>query len=354
MELDHGYWIQFIIADFTPVECTHLYMSSPSRQNKFLSEQLFLDCYRNALEEGLLSSDNVEELLKKYGIWNDGKEATLQKLIKDMENIKVTMFESWTNNIRVRELKRALRDTEKGLEVLNEEKQSFDLFSAKAAARYCQQHFLMGCSLYTIKNRPYWKRPTKCWDKPDEVLNRAYRSINKYYLTDNDYREIACGNAWRNVWSTRKGVGNMFGRAVVDLSVPQRHLVAWSNLYDSVYSNSECPTDSVIEDHDALDGWMIKQKRKRDEALNNESLEGKINPRIASYEEVFIPTGIDEFSPVSRDNFDMVYNLNNIEGKIAFKRRMAQIKKEGVVDEGAMLDRQDLLRKQILQGHKYV
>ena len=69
-QLDSDFWISWIVADYTPF--THggksLFISSPSRECKFLAEDIFLTSYRAAIEEGALSEDDITSLLLKYGL----------------------------------------------------------------------------------------------------------------------------------------------------------------------------------------------------------------------------------------------------------------------------------------------
>ena len=342
-QLDSDFWISWIVADYTPFSHSgkSLFISSPSRECKFLAEDIFLTSYRAAIEEGALSEDDITSLLLKYNIWNDDGEKRLNTLVKDIENIKVQMYENWSHEAKLKTLRGALTDTTVEINRSLEQKQMFNQVGAKSVAMYSRQHFITGCSIYKAKGRPYWKNPLRCWVLPDEILNVAYKTLNKYILTEGDYRELARCATWRNIWNTRKGIGNMFGKSVVDLSIQQRHLISWSQLYDNVYKHSDTPPDEVVNDDDILDGWMIAQKRKQDAEKNRIAVENSItNKKIWGCEEVFIVINDDMKIPgTTEDKFNAIYNMNDVAGKVAFKRRMAQIQKEGVVDENNMTDR---------------
>lgn len=349
--LDNEFFINFIIADYLPFAHADRYyfLSSPSRECRFLAEDLYLTFYKKALNEGCLSEDDISKLLKRRSLWNAEKEKTLMNLIKEADKIKIQMFELHLNSQALKNLKNLLRKTESLMEDMSRCKATFDNYSAKSVALYGKQNLLIGSSIFKAKNKPYWRKPWACFDLSDAILPDAYAVLNKYHLTDSDYRELARSSAWRNIWNVKKGIGNIFGRPLVDLTVPQRHLLAWSNLYDSVYSHSNPPPESVIEDDDILDGWMLFQKRKREAELTRSDLESKLNPNIMNSEEVFIMTGADELSPVSRDKFDIVYEMNDLQGKMAFKRRMAQIQKEGIVPDNMMKETQEQIRMQAAQ-----
>lgn len=347
---DHNFWIEFIVSDYLPltVNDKNLFLSLPSRPNRFLAERFFLDTYQQSIEEGLLTEEQIEELLNKHKIWNNEKQKIFDGLLLDIEKIKLNMYENWMAPEKLKDLRKALNTTKDVLEKYYIDKSVFNGFSAKSVAQYCKQHFLTGCSIYTFYNKPYWKNPIKCWNKSDEVLHGAYLSLNKYMLNDSDFRELARSAAWRGIWSVKKS-GNLFGKPIVDLTNYQRQLIVWTNMYDSVYKHSECPDEVVINDDDLLDGWMLHQKKKRDLEQNKTRLENMINPKIWNSEEVFIL--MDDKLPIAGDNekkFDVIYNMNDATGKAGFHRRMNQIKRDGYVDESNMIDRRLTLQGKLI------
>ena len=344
--LDQQYWINWIISDYMPFE--NYFIASPSRENRFIAEEIYLKYYKQALEAGCLSEEDLFKILFKRKIWSQVKEIRLKELEKDMDNIKIKMYECFLNADLIKKLKIQLNDIRKSIENLNKDKSSFDGYTAKALAGYAKQNFLLGSSIYCGKNKPYWKSP-KCFSLSDSILPKAYEAISDYQLDDEDYRELARGSIWRSIWSIRKGAGNIFGRSLVDLTAAQRNLLAWSNLYENVYSHSEAPPDEVIEDDDILDGWMLFQKRKREIESGKNEIMSRINPKIAQADEVFIMMG-NESSIVGKDKFDLVYNMNDITGKIAFKKRMAQIQREGVVPDIQMKETQEQLQMQLAKA----
>ena len=63
----------------------------------------------------------------------------------------------------------------------------------------------------------------------------------------------------------------------------------WSSLYDNIQESPDCPSNEVINDDDMLDGWMIIQKRNREQAKLQKDAENKFgNKKISNADEVFI------------------------------------------------------------------
>lgn len=340
-DTEKEYYINWIIADYTPFEFDDrsYFISTPSRSNRFLAERFFMSVYNDGINNGLYDRDGIAQLLVKNLIWNYEKESTLQRLIGDIDNIKVWIYENFNNHTKKKQFKQALKDTEEYITKLLIEKQTFDTYDASYVAGIAKQHYLMGSSIFRAKDKPLFK---KWWsERDDEIVQYAYSVVSEYVLSDSDYRELARSTLWRNIWNSRRSAGNLLGKSAVDLSIQQKQLIMWSNIYDNIYKNSECPSDDVFEDDDALDGWMILQRRKRDKDSNKQSVDKAIaNPRIKNSGHIYIMCDPNISPDVIVDDPNKVYECNDMEGKIRLQRIMSQIQKEKSVTYMGLKDTQ--------------
>lgn len=345
------YYLQWIVSDYTPFihEGRSYFLSTPSREAKFQAERIYMLTYRQAEEYGLFNDNDITRLLYQYSLWNDEKEMHLKKLTDDINNIKLNIYENFNNSTLRKSYKKALKDTVIYIEKLLDEKQTFDTLGIKYVATFAKQHFLIGSSIYNKKKRAalgnFWSI------RDDEIIQHCYKIMSEYFLSDNDYRLLSRSANWRNIWSSRKSVGSLFGKPVVDLSLSQRQLIMWSNLYDSVYKNSECPSDDIIEDDDALDGWMIHCKRKRDIESNKQTIEGSLtNDRIRNSEQIYVMCDPTISEKVIVDNPGRIYDCNDFEGKIRFQRIMKQVQSEGNVGLMGLKDTQNEIYRRAAEG----
>tara|TARA_B100001123_G_C14967539_1_gene890260 strand:+ start:111 stop:464 length:354 start_codon:yes stop_codon:yes gene_type:complete len=106
-------------------------------------------------------------------------------------------------------------------------------------------------------------------------------------------------------------------------------------MYDSVYESMETPSDEVIEDDYAIDGWFIAQRRQREQ--DRKSSSGGNNLPDAG--EVFIPVSNNKEAA-------RVYDMNTEEGKKVLKSQTKDIKEKGTVKESELSHvKQDLAMK---------
>ncbi|NCA30865.1 MAG: hypothetical protein EBS93_09130, partial [Chitinophagia bacterium] len=113
----------------------------------------------------------------------------------------------------------------------------------------------------------------------------------------------------------------------------QKTLVVLTKMYDSAYQHPECPPDSVIEDDDMFDGWMIVQKRENEKIKNKnrteKMLEGK---NLNKAGEVFIMAN-------SQEEANNIYDLNESASRHIIKERESIIKQsQGIIDVAQLPD----------------
>lgn len=320
--------ISYIIADSIPFiyQGRSYSIRSPPRESKVIADETFFEYYYRAIDEGVLDSDGVYKLLVKYGLWNNEQEQILTKLQKEIEDMKVAVFNNYLDGGQRKKIKQAISDTKSYMEKMVQDKHSLDHLGAEFVGNYAKYHILLGHSIYKGR-KPLW-RSMKRWELPDDMSIEVNRKLNKYKLEPEQYRELATCDYWRGIYNIRRG--NLFGRPIVDWSDHQKQLISWSQTYENIYKSPDCPPDAIINDNDAIDGWFIIQKRKRDSQLNSSTIESGMNEKIRNSDFVFVLA--DE------DNIDKVYGLNDAGGKIALHKRLSQIKRSNVIDEVNMLD----------------
>jgi len=111
-------------------------------------------------------------------------------------------------------------------------------------------------------------------------------------------------------------------------------LISWSQLYDNIAEHPECPPDDLINDDDALDGWMINQKREREQKKNQNSIDSSLTDKVKNSSEIFIVAH-------SQKERDRIESMNSPEVKAIKRSREKIIQEKGEVSD---LDFSDVRR----------
>src|SRR5690606_2327455 len=113
-------------------------------------------------------------------------------------------------------------------------------------------------------------------------------NINALSLSASQIRRIARNDPWRSHYTLCKE--NPFNKNVVDYSDEQRTHILFTKMYESAYEHPECPPEDVMNDDDLFDGWMIKERRKRESDKNAQEMDRRIgkSSKIKNSQEVFV------------------------------------------------------------------
>ena len=94
-------------------------------------------------------------------------------------------------------------------------------------------------------------------------------------------------------------------------------------MYDNIQESMECPSDKVIEDDDALDGWFIEQRRKNEREKAVGVIEDSIqNDKIKNSQEVIV------FAD-NKTDAKTIHEMNSPSSKVIKKERQEVIKEKG-------------------------
>src|SRR5690606_24037721 len=117
----------------------------------------------------------------------------------------------------------------------------------------------------------------------------------------------------------------------------QKNLLTWTSIYSKIKQHPDCPSDELIEDDDALDGWMILQGEKSEQERFKAEIDKKLqNPKIANADEVYLMA----------DNTDYAKKIEGLNDNVAAfrkKQRMAELKRKGTMQEMEFTDTKNML-----------
>jgi hypothetical protein len=313
---------------------------SPSNDIKYEASEIYEEALRRASFYEIMNEDRLETYLIRNKLWTPEKQARLDALPKEIDDLKVNLFEC-INKSRERILHReSLKTKKQAIEELYIEKHSFDYLTCSGFASYIKSKFILANTVFKNGGLFYFES--------DAMFDNLLHMVSTARISETEYREISRTDPWRGYWNLSKNQ-NLFGFSVSEYSDEQRNLCTWYRMYDNIYESNESPHDTVIEDDDMLDGWMILQRRKRE--LEQTKKEGDElvgnNEKIRNASEVYVmcKTEYDIWGvPLTNDTRDAktkaskVDSLNDAYANMVKKQRMQLLKEKGIVNELDMPD----------------
>jgi len=288
--------------------------------NKFLFKTRFDDW---------LTDFQCIQILASNGLCSMDVDENLKQISDQLDKLKLQLYKNISNPMAFKKAKKQLGLVKKKqLETLNI-RHSLNHLTAEGFAEMEKRNYLMVHTLY--------KNGKRVWDNCEDIdyylLERIMAEIVKSTINISEIRDLSRHEPWRSYWGINKG--NPF--PVTDtfsLSEEQKSLILYTRMYDSAYEHPECPDDSVIDDDDVFDGWMLytreeNKKKKKENSFN------KTNDKIAKADEVYIPAE-------TKDQIEQINNMNDLTGKMVRKQRDAVIKSnDGKTKDSEFQDRRN-------------
>lgn len=336
------YHVRRILADIIPFEYNgHIwYITTPLPEFKYYAEIIYKDVYEKSRSTNI-SSDDIIVILNRHGIWFEEDEKNLINFKKDLENTKVFLYENYLNEEKRYLFKNVINDVNSALENLNHKRNCMSHLTCEHISFSTKQRFLIGASILKPNKKRLWTKFSD-WEKDNKIIDVAFEKISQNFLEEKDFRDLVKNDPWKTIWTISNKPQSIFKKSASELSDEQINMIVWSVVYDNISKSQDPPNKYVLEDDDALDGWMIKQKRKKENEEGIQEIKSTIGSNMNKYESLFI-------LPQNESQIKKIYEMNDFAGKIAFKKRMMQINRDGIVNEANMMDRREQIITQANQ-----
>ncbi len=308
-------------------------LKPPTSEIKYEAEEVYQEALEEAEIDEMCTEQDIVKMLVERGLWNNDKELMLEGIPKQIDTLKVQLFELTFKSNERKTIRRQLELLRKEYEKLFVERHGYDQFTRHGYANLSKNYFIIANTLYYNEQ--------KVNPITDDLLNNIFGYINTNRINENTFRELARTDPWRSMWSISKS--EVFGCPSSCFTEEQKSICLWSRMYDNVYEHSDCPNESIINDDDMLDGWFIAQRRKREAQLAQKEGEELLGDRLKNADEVYLV--VDSIEDARK-----VEALNNTMGKITKAQRSNVIQKQGEVKEADLPDRK---QQQISGGNPH-
>ena len=223
----------------------------------------------NLYSDSFILEEDIEDLLLDLNILYPQYKADLSSIEKKMENLKVDLFSFFFDRTKRAKYKTELASSKKRYNEIYILSHSLDFLTLENYCANIKNEFIISNSLYNYEtNDLVFQENSLDYDLFNNIINKISANI----LDIETLKAVARSDFWRNYYSINKN--HLLPYSIVDFSEEQKAILSISTMYDRVYEHPECPDKEIIEDDDALEGWMIRQQRenkkqKQEKGVNN-------------------------------------------------------------------------------------
>lgn len=294
---------------------THV-INNITPQIKYEASEIYYESLSRASFYEVFTEKELHFFLLKNQLWSVDKQAKLDALPKTIEDLKLEIYNAANKSNSRKQFREQLNTSLDEYGKLYNELHLFDYLSCVGFADYNKSKFILAKSLNVDLNL--------ITDSKFDSFMHKYSSIK---LGEKEYRELARTEPWRTYWVLSKHQP-LFSYSVSEYSEEQKQLCFWSKMYDNIYESSACPHDSIIEDDDMLDGWLIKQRKEREQDMLKKQGDDMIsnNPKLKNAGEIFVMCE-------TMEDAEKIDSLNDAYAKMVKKQRLLSIAEKGELKE---------------------
>lgn len=292
----------------------------------FKSCQVYQRAYDNALSEEMMTEDDVNYWMLENELWTIHDDKKEEGLKKDIERLKVEIYNARKDSKMVKSIKQYLRAGESQLSSHLNRKYMYHQNTCEGIA---SSERLM----WIIKNTTYHN--DKLYDFEEVSLQYVIDEWQSHFLSEKQSRDIARNDPWKSLWVVRESSNSPLfcNPPNTELTYNQKNLLVWSQMYDNIQESIECPDKEVIEDDDMLDGWFIVQSKKREkERSEKEFEESTKNEKIKNAPEVYVVAGNDA------KRVNQINEMNDPMSKMIKQQRHIALQRSGGLEEQNLPD----------------
>lgn len=301
--------------------------------------EVFNETYEKSYIDGVMTEEETEKWMIESGLWTEQDEEKIKGYEKDIERLKIEIYNAKNNETLKEKIRLYLRAGEKQLLELQNKKHQYYMNTCEGVAASDKM-------AHIIKNTAFINKAPCDFN----IINITFL-VDRYQntlLKENDIRELARNEPWKSLWIIRQNSGyRLFNNPEdSDLTYNQKNILIWSQMYDNIQESLDCPSKEIIDDDDMLDGWFIIQRKKRDKEKAEQDFENTTkSDKIKNASEVFI------MAPNQKEK-ERIDSMNDYHGSMVKKQRLALINKKGTAEQHHFEDEKLKIATQQTEAYK--
>lgn len=314
------------------------YICNPSLEAFQIACEAYEDAFQEAVEQRAMSEDDMLLNIIEQGLWSNNEENEFQDLPNQIKDLKKQLFENFYKDDAYFAGKKLLdRARERHQELLSRRMVYYSATDV-GQAESAKNRILLASSIHDVDGQPIFKLNSLLSNRSDlvEQIGQIYMESR---LSEKQLRAIARSDYWRSYWTCTSAERKLFGIPVSQYSDEQRTLVGYTKLYISINEHPERPSEALVNDDDAFDGWLLIQNEKVDKEAQRDGLLRNVSDRVKNSGEVLLIAS-------NKNEAKKIHDLNSRESNMIRKQRLNYLHKhEGaVVCETEMPDTKQKIR----------
>ena len=314
----------------------------PNLSLRVKADLLYQETYNNNLFNDFILLEDIPFLAINIELISYGYEKTLKDYEKKLEDAKLDYFSLYSNLDKKKKNKNRVDNIKNQYQNYLDKVHYLDHLSLEHYCSKIKNEFIIVNTLYYYDSN---KLVFTDLDNIDYIyFNTLINEINQDVVDMDAFKDICRSEYWRNLWTDNKHV--LIDDPICDWSEEQKTLCSLSKMYDRIYEHPECPSDEIINDNDALDGWMIHQRRQNLKQKQEKGVNNMLSEKVKNSSEIFLMAN-------NQEQAESILDFNDQQSRRRLDQKLNVVmNSSGEVLETQLPDVQQEIIKQRMQQRK--
>ena len=316
-------------------------LANPSTDIKVAADNLYDSIYEDNLFSNFILKENIDQLLIDNDIISSTFDDDVRVTEGRLEDTKIKLYKFFSLPKEKQKHKRNIASLSKILNKAYSDKQSLDFLTLEHFCTNIKNEYIISQTLYDSNNNLVFEN----YPDIDHIFfNNIAQLIASEIITVTLYKEIARSDMWRKIYSA--GNHNIFPTSASEYTEEQKAILSISRMYDRVYEHPESPDESIIEDDDALDGWMLHQQKENKRQKKEKGVSKGLG-KAQNADEVFVMA-----EGAGKEEFASIMSLNSKQALNKMDARTTGLEKGQSLRDGQFEDTQSEIRSKLRELNK--
>jgi len=226
--------------------------------------------YKNSLNEGLVSVEDMRKIIKERKIISDEDQKNLSSLKSKLEAQKILLAKTTRVKANQDRVKGIIHELESKIRIIEYKERSKFSMTAETKAEEAKLLYLCWSYCYNFNTDELY------WTKYEEFLSESNLKFREKLISEfilfysgiptPQVRAIARNNLWRIRYVTSSKTSEpLFGVPASEYTNDMLNLAYWSHYYQNIYEMmpEDQPNEDIIEDDEALDAYLKDYYKER-------------------------------------------------------------------------------------------
>ena len=175
----------------------------PDVNIKYEAELYAQDEYENNKFNDWIQEDQIIDCLISIGLWSYNGDQNLKNLEKQIEDLKVDIYDNFLNPKKVKSLKKSIENIQETYNRQYNLRHSLDAFTTNGYSQHIKNQYILIYSLFDSNNNRIFQ---SIEDADPIFLNNISNKISENIIEISTFRTIARSDIWKNYWSANNDV----------------------------------------------------------------------------------------------------------------------------------------------------